>query len=115
MSKLSRSKAEKLGLKVHPLLSWDLSKACARVMKPDQVYTHLVYGLDNFEYMQLEPIVLDKEVAETIVRKSEPHFPLRPLFLNPVTGMSQRAIPLDWHSGVSYNDYRSTVHKTERR
>jgi hypothetical protein len=112
MARLTAQDAALLGLQVHALLCWDLQRSVSVRIRPETVVTHLVYGLDDFQGVTLVKVDPTTEPPEVTLCKSGQGYsgvPIRPLYWDVAKGMSRRAIPLDWRSGISYDDWRTKV------
>lgn len=108
---MTKAEAESMGLKLRPLLAWDFTRGAAVVVKPGRSFSHLVYGVDDFQAIQLVKVDSETTPPEVILCSggSFKGVPLRPLYFSHDLSMSKRAVPVDWEVGVSYDEYRSKV------
>jgi len=103
---IAREEAERLGLQIERLLTWDFGKGMARRLAEGELPDRILYGLDELEISNKLVARGDQEFPEDIVTCEQTGLPLRPLYIHLPSGRIKRAVPISWGEGVDYYDYR---------
>jgi len=108
---MTRKEAERLGLPLVYLLTFDLELARPRRLKEGEIPMNLLYSLDELEVgtkvLKRDPMLA---VPPDTVTCETSGLPLRPLHIDLLdTGSILRAVPISWNEGVDYYKWKAAV------